>query len=94
MGPSLSLVPNFHFPFLDKSGITDHVGLGQDLAKNEPLFIVSIIIPRGCAIMGSLGASGSSESTDFAMKPAETFPLTDECHHYQGKNEVPWDIQK
>lgn len=44
--------------------------------------------------MGSLGASGASESTDFVMKPAETFPLTDECHHYEGKNEVPWDIQK
>lgn len=22
------------------------------------------------------------------------FPLTDECHHYQQRKEVPWDIQK
>jgi trimethylguanosine synthase len=26
--------------------------------------------------------------------PAEKLPLTDNCHHYEGKHEVPWDIQK
>ncbi|KAH7328789.1 RNA cap guanine-N2 methyltransferase-domain-containing protein [Stachybotrys elegans] len=31
---------------------------------------------------------------DFFMKPAEQLPLTDECHHYESKKEVPWDIQK
>ncbi|KAI1072174.1 hypothetical protein LB507_002873 [Fusarium sp. FIESC RH6] len=36
----------------------------------------------------------SLDNTEYAMKPAEELPLTDECHHYQGKNEVPWDIQK
>ncbi|KAH7162811.1 RNA cap guanine-N2 methyltransferase-domain-containing protein [Dactylonectria estremocensis] len=44
--------------------------------------------------MGNLGASGAPEPTKFSMKPAEILPLTDQCHHYQGKNEVPWDIQK
>ncbi|CAM1506589.1 Fc.00g062300.m01.CDS01 [Cosmosporella sp. VM-42] len=28
------------------------------------------------------------------MKPAEILPLVNDCHHYQGNNEVPWDIQK
>ncbi|KAH7170670.1 kelch domain-containing protein [Dactylonectria macrodidyma] len=44
--------------------------------------------------MGNLGALVAPESTKFSMKPAEILPLTDQCHHYQGKNEVPWDIQK
>ncbi|KAK7431091.1 putative diacylglycerol O-acyltransferase tgs1 [Neonectria magnoliae] len=44
--------------------------------------------------MGSLGASGEPDSTHFSMRPARRLPLTDECHHYQGKHEVPWDIQK
>ncbi|KAL4726021.1 Kelch repeat-containing protein 3 [Fusarium chlamydosporum] len=36
----------------------------------------------------------SSENSQYAIKPAEDLPLTDQCHHYQGKHEVPWDIQK
>ena len=28
------------------------------------------------------------------MQPAERLELTDECHHYQAKHEVSWDIQK
>ncbi|PTB81490.1 hypothetical protein M440DRAFT_63392 [Trichoderma longibrachiatum ATCC 18648] len=28
------------------------------------------------------------------MEPAARLPLTDDCHHYTGKHEVPWDIQK
>lgn len=28
------------------------------------------------------------------MGPAEELPLTEKCHHYQGKHEVPWDNQK
>ncbi|KAK7226466.1 hypothetical protein V2G26_014469 [Clonostachys chloroleuca] len=28
------------------------------------------------------------------MKPADRLPLTEQCHHYQGRHEVPWDIQK
>ncbi|EGU74924.1 hypothetical protein FOXB_14565 [Fusarium oxysporum f. sp. conglutinans Fo5176] len=36
----------------------------------------------------------SLDDTEYSMKPAEELPLTDDCHHYQGKHEVPWDIQK
>lgn len=47
------------------------------------------------ANMGGAGASKVAEpSGDFAMQPAEKLALTDECHHYEGKHEVPWDIQK
>lgn len=28
------------------------------------------------------------------MKPSPILPLTDECHHYKSKTEVPWDLQK
>ncbi|KAI9736890.1 MAG: hypothetical protein M1818_005941 [Claussenomyces sp. TS43310] len=28
------------------------------------------------------------------MQESESLPLTDECHHYDGLAEVPWDIQK
>ncbi|KAM0329815.1 hypothetical protein ACHAQA_003979 [Verticillium albo-atrum] len=28
------------------------------------------------------------------MEPAPLMPLTDECHHYETKAEVPWDLQK
>lgn len=44
--------------------------------------------------MGSLIASKSPGSGSFSMVPAEIMPLTDECHHYEGKHEVPWDIQR
>ncbi|CAF3612155.1 unnamed protein product [Fusarium graminearum] len=36
----------------------------------------------------------SVENPEYTMKPAEELPLTDQCHHYEGKHEVPWDIQK
>lgn len=42
--------------------------------------------------MGSLGAN--AEVGDFSFSPAQDLELTDECHHYEGKHEVPWDIQK
>ncbi|KAH6898328.1 RNA cap guanine-N2 methyltransferase-domain-containing protein [Thelonectria olida] len=47
------------------------------------------------ATMGSLSAVLSSGSTEYAISPAEeNLPLTDQCHHYEGKHEVPWDLQK
>jgi trimethylguanosine synthase len=36
----------------------------------------------------------SLDDSEYSMKRAEELPLTDDCHHYQGKHEVPWDIQK
>ncbi|KAG6115170.1 hypothetical protein E4U13_002969 [Claviceps humidiphila] len=33
-------------------------------------------------------------SSSYALEPADHFPLTDECKHYEGKPQVPWDIQK
>ncbi|KAF6526586.1 hypothetical protein HZS61_009630 [Fusarium oxysporum f. sp. conglutinans] len=44
--------------------------------------------------MSSSGVEMSLDDTEYSMKPAEELPLTDDCHHYQGKHEVPWDIQK
>ncbi|UKZ77459.1 hypothetical protein TrVFT333_005180 [Trichoderma virens FT-333] len=41
-----------------------------------------------------LDANTAAEPSDFSLKPAERLPLTDQCHHYTGKHEVPWDIQK
>lgn len=46
------------------------------------------------ATMGSLGAALSSTSKEYSIKPAEELPLSDKCHHYERKHEVPWDIQK
>ena len=34
------------------------------------------------------------DSSGFAVEPAAYLDLTDKCHHYKGKHEVPWDIQK
>ncbi|TVY80973.1 Trimethylguanosine synthase [Lachnellula suecica] len=36
-----------------------------------------------------IGALSSSQDAE-----SKTFPLTDECHHYQLREDVPWDIQK
>ncbi|PTB65392.1 hypothetical protein BBK36DRAFT_1142378 [Trichoderma citrinoviride] len=36
----------------------------------------------------------AAEPSEFSMEPAGRLPLTDDCHHYTGKHEVPWDIQK
>ncbi|EXM08259.1 RNA cap guanine-N2 methyltransferase-domain-containing protein [Fusarium oxysporum II5] len=44
--------------------------------------------------MSSSGVEMSLDDSEYSMKPAEELPLTDDCHHYQGKHEVPWDIQK
>lgn len=33
-------------------------------------------------------------STRFAMEPSKKLELTKDCHHYQSKGQVPWDIQK
>lgn len=30
----------------------------------------------------------------YEFEPAGWIDLTDACHHYEGKHEVPWDIQK
>ena len=37
-----------------------------------------------------------SESYSFPTSglASNPFPLTDECHHYTQRNQVPWDIQK
>lgn len=35
-----------------------------------------------------------AKASEFSMEPAARLPLTDDCHHYTGKHEVPWDIQK
>lgn len=44
--------------------------------------------------MSSSGVELSLDDSEYSMKPAEELPLTGDCHHYQGKHEVPWDIQK
>jgi hypothetical protein len=44
--------------------------------------------------MSSSGVEMSLDDSEYSLKPAEELPLTDDCHHYQGKHEVPWDIQK
>ncbi|KAK5990430.1 Trimethylguanosine synthase [Cladobotryum mycophilum] len=44
--------------------------------------------------MGSLNSQDAAASSGFSMQPADKLPLTDKCHHYRGKHEVPWDIQK
>jgi trimethylguanosine synthase len=36
----------------------------------------------------------SAVSSTYAFSPADRLPLSDLCHHYQHKSEVPWDIQK
>ncbi|RDL34751.1 RNA methylase family protein-like protein [Venustampulla echinocandica] len=51
----------------------------------------------------STGETGNSNNSTKKQSPQEDnmdleeetiFPLTDECHHYQQRKEVPWDIQK
>ncbi|PKS06598.1 hypothetical protein jhhlp_007346 [Lomentospora prolificans] len=33
-------------------------------------------------------------STEYMMKPADELILTDNCRHYEKKQDVPWDLQK
>lgn len=35
-----------------------------------------------------------STKTISLMEPAAILPLDDRCHHYEGRQEVPWDLQK
>ncbi|KAL7936248.1 RNA cap guanine-N2 methyltransferase domain-containing protein [Trichoderma chlorosporum] len=44
--------------------------------------------------LNGLNANAAADPSDFSLKPAERLPLTEQCHHYKGKHEVPWDIQK
>ncbi|UNI14572.1 putative diacylglycerol O-acyltransferase tgs1 [Purpureocillium takamizusanense] len=44
--------------------------------------------------MGSANFHDIVGSDAFAFRPAGELPLTDDCRHYEGKHEVPWDIQK
>ncbi|KEY70641.1 hypothetical protein S7711_02244 [Stachybotrys chartarum IBT 7711] len=44
--------------------------------------------------MGSLPSVSGEEAAAYAWEPSEQLPLTEECHHYQDKGSVPWDIQK
>lgn len=43
--------------------------------------------------MGGAAPVGGAE-IGYEFEPAGWVDLTDACHHYQGKHEVPWDIQK
>ncbi|RSL80541.1 hypothetical protein CEP51_006507 [Fusarium floridanum] len=44
--------------------------------------------------MGSQEVEMASGDAEYSMSPAEELPLNDDCFHYEGKHEVPWDIQK
>jgi hypothetical protein len=45
--------------------------------------------------MGPMMSKPSTRhSSSFSIEPAEKLELTDECHHYQARHEVNWDIQK
>lgn len=41
-----------------------------------------------------MSKSSTRHSSSFSIEPAEKLELTDECHHYQERHEVNWDIQK
>ncbi|KAM3427521.1 hypothetical protein MY4824_009385 [Beauveria thailandica] len=43
-----------------------------------------------------MGDSGEPDGDQpvYEFEPAGWIDLTDACHHYEGKHEVPWDIQK
>ncbi|KAJ3477577.1 hypothetical protein NLG97_g8804 [Lecanicillium saksenae] len=43
--------------------------------------------------MGSAGEP-NGDQTVYDFEPAGWIDLTEACHHYEGKHEVPWDIQK
>ncbi|OAA79723.1 RNA cap guanine-N2 methyltransferase [Akanthomyces lecanii RCEF 1005] len=43
--------------------------------------------------MGSSGEPNGQQPV-YDFEPAGWIDLTDACHHYEGKHEVPWDIQK
>lgn len=45
--------------------------------------------------MASQGSAPEAETPpSYSFSPAAKLELTDECHHYEHKSEVPWDIQK
>jgi trimethylguanosine synthase len=44
--------------------------------------------------MGSQEVEMASGDAEYSMSPAEELPLNEDCFHYEGKHEVPWDIQK
>lgn len=43
---------------------------------------------------GSEGISRDQMDAEFRIKPAQRLPLTAECKHYTGRDEVPWDNQR
>ncbi|KAM0666827.1 hypothetical protein ACQRIU_004682 [Beauveria bassiana] len=43
--------------------------------------------------MGDSGEPNGDQPV-YEFEPAGWIDLTDACHHYEGKHEVPWDIQK
>lgn len=44
--------------------------------------------------MGRKKSSAAAEPAEYAIEPTNWLELTEECHHYEGRHEVPWDIQK
>ncbi|UKZ51636.1 hypothetical protein TrVGV298_005397 [Trichoderma virens] len=67
-------------------------------ARDDVSCLTKLLAGEGQATNGintdGLDANTAAEPSDFSLKPAERLPLTDQCHHYTGKHEVPWDIQK
>lgn len=43
-----------------------------------------------------MSSSGEADGQQpvYEFEPAGWIDLTEACHHYEGKHEVPWDIQK
>ena len=88
--------------FKDSLALKFNVKFVLDLDRDKPTFsengfyLIWVCLSSRFKgeITGVTIAEMSLDNSEYAMKPAEELPLTDECHHYQGKNEVPWDIQK
>jgi hypothetical protein len=88
--PSLAsshfLINSLHNSLLKTRGLSRRLRSCSDnlLAKYIKLSINCDLTP---IIMGS-------EGQGYALQPASRLELTDECHHYQKGQHVPWDLQK
>lgn len=68
----------------------------SSIVSSAQMLIGDLIRSKWASVlnMGVNNQSKRQENTSYTLEPAERFPLTDECKHYIGKKQVPWDIQK
>ncbi|KAL6868495.1 RNA cap guanine-N2 methyltransferase domain-containing protein [Trichoderma novae-zelandiae] len=63
-------------------------------AREDVTCLTKLLASEGQAAVNGSDVNEAAEPSEYSLEPAGRLPLTDDCHHYTGKHEVPWDIQK